>query len=256
MQIENIRISDLKPYPKNSRTHSQEQIKQIAKSMTEFGFTNPILIDKDNELIAGHGRLEAAKLNNLTTVPCVRLKHLTDKQKRAYVIADNKIALNSGWDLEILKSELDLLQADFEIADLGFSELDMGLFFQSDNNQESEPDSKGSNYTRKILLPIYEPVGLKPEISELVDSDKYDSMIAKINDSQVSDEDKIFLRVAAERHRVFTYKSIAEFYCHASKETQDLMEQSALVIIDIDKGIENGFVKMAKEIAEQYKNER
>lgn len=114
MQIEQIAISELIPYARNSRTHSDEQVAQIAASIREFGFTNPVLIDARGGIIAGHGRVLAARKLQLAEVPCLRLSHLTDTQKRAYVIADNKLALNAGWDDEMLKLELD------ELVDLGF----------------------------------------------------------------------------------------------------------------------------------------
>jgi hypothetical protein len=129
MKIEQIPTADLIPYARNTRTHSPEQVAQIAGSIREFGFTNPILIDADNGIIAGHGRVMAASKLGLAKVPCIRLAHLTDTQKRAYIIADNKLALNAGWDEELLGIELaDLREADFDLGLLGFSEDDLGSF--------------------------------------------------------------------------------------------------------------------------------
>ena len=120
---EDTQVSDLIPYINNSRTHSDEQITQVAASIKEFGFTNPILIDDDNGIIAGHGRLLAARKLGMDTVPTITLKGLTDAQKKAYVIADNQLALNSGWDLDLLKIELENLQElDFDIELLGFDD--------------------------------------------------------------------------------------------------------------------------------------
>lgn len=119
--IEYLKLDKLSAYETNSRTHSDDQIDQIAASITEFGFTNPILIDENNVIIAGHGRLEAAKQLKLDEAPCIRLSHLTEVQRKAYVIADNKLALNAGWDDELLKSEIEALQMmDFDIDLLGF----------------------------------------------------------------------------------------------------------------------------------------
>jgi ParB-like chromosome segregation protein Spo0J len=121
MKIEQIQTADLIPYARNTRTHSEAQVAQIAGSIREFGFTNPVLIDKDNGIIAGHGRVMAAQKLGLAKVPCVRLAHLTDTQRRAYIIADNKLALNAGWDEEMLGIELaDLREADFDLGLLGF----------------------------------------------------------------------------------------------------------------------------------------
>ncbi len=123
MEIVTRLISELKAYENNSRTHPEAQIAQIAASIKEFGFTNPVLIDEGNGVIAGHGRLLAAKLLGHTEVPCIVLAGLSDVQKRAYVIADNKLALNAGWDEDLLRLELDELNADeFNLLLTGFSE--------------------------------------------------------------------------------------------------------------------------------------
>lgn len=121
--IERQNVAILKPYAKNARTHSKKQVRQIADSIKQFGFTNPILIDKENTILAGHGRVEAARLLGQPEVPCIRLEHLTPQQRRAYVLADNKLALNAGWDEEILADELKelLLQDEFSVDLTGFS---------------------------------------------------------------------------------------------------------------------------------------
>lgn len=127
MQIESLALDALIPYARNSRTHSDAQVAQIAASIKEFGFTNPVLIDSDSGIIAGHGRVMAARKLGLGEVPCIRLGHLSEAQKRAYVIADNKLALNAGWDVEMLKVEFDALkEMDFDLALTGFdlSEID------------------------------------------------------------------------------------------------------------------------------------
>ena len=111
------------PYSRNARTHSPKQIVEIAASIKAFGFNNPVLIDKDNGIVAGHGRVEAAKLLDLATVPTIRLEHLSEAQKRAYILADNKLAEKAGWDREILAIELQNLmefELDFDISATGF----------------------------------------------------------------------------------------------------------------------------------------
>ena len=128
MKIEQLKVNDLIPFINNSRTHSEEQVGQVAASIREFGFTNPILVDGDNGIIAGHGRLMAARKLGLESVPSIRLTHLSEAQKRAYVIADNKLALNAGWDEELLSLELGELQAiDFDLSLIGFSEDELEL---------------------------------------------------------------------------------------------------------------------------------
>jgi DNA modification methylase len=122
MQIKEKLVSELIPYVKNSRTHSDEQVAQIAASIKEFGWTNPILIDGENGIIAGHGRLMAARKLGHTKVPTIELKDLTETQKKAYIIADNRLALNAGWDNEMLKVEFDqLAELGFDLELTGFS---------------------------------------------------------------------------------------------------------------------------------------
>jgi len=122
MKIEQVKIDKLIPYARNSRTHSDAQVAQIAASIKEFGFTNPVLIDETGSIIAGHGRVMAARKLSITDVPSIRLTHLTELQKRAYIIADNKLALNSGWDDEMLAVELtDLKDMGFDLDLTGFS---------------------------------------------------------------------------------------------------------------------------------------
>src|SRR5437870_5201822 len=122
MAVEAIPVANLRPYAGNARTHSRKQIRQIANSIERFGFTNPVLISDDHEIIAGHGRVEAAKLLGHAAVPTLRLSHLTSVQRRAYVIADNKLAQNAGWDREVLAIELQgLMKMDFDVELTGFS---------------------------------------------------------------------------------------------------------------------------------------
>jgi DNA modification methylase len=122
MKIKQVEIEKLIPYVNNSRTHDDAQVAQIAASIKEFGWTNPILTDGDNGIIAGHGRLMAARKLGMTTVPVIELEGMSEAQKKAYVIADNKLALNAGWDLEVLKLELDALADDgFDVELTGFS---------------------------------------------------------------------------------------------------------------------------------------
>jgi ParB-like chromosome segregation protein Spo0J len=116
------RTAELVPYANNARTHTAEQVQQIAASMREFGFTNPVLISSKNDIIAGHGRVLAAQLIGADEVPCIELGYLSAKQRRAYVLADNKIALNAGWNSELLTIELGRLEADgFDLSLTGFS---------------------------------------------------------------------------------------------------------------------------------------
>ena len=138
MAIEPMRVGKLRPYAKNARTHSKKQIKQIARSIERFGFTNPVLISDENEIMAGHGRVEAAKLLGIECVLTLRLSHLTEAQRRAYVIADNKLAQNAGWDRDVLAIELQaLIDLEFDIELTGFSLAEVDILL--DDAKESSP---------------------------------------------------------------------------------------------------------------------
>ena len=122
MNVEQIEVSRVIPYARNARTHSKEQVDQLAHSIRNFGFNNPILIDPRNEIIAGHGRVLAAQQCGMKSVPAIRLDHLNDAQRRAFIIADNRITMNSGWDEDTLRLELEQIQADgSDLSSLGFS---------------------------------------------------------------------------------------------------------------------------------------
>jgi DNA modification methylase len=141
-RLEKVDIDKLVPYARNARTHSKEQILQLRSSLREFGFVNPIIADKDYNVIAGHGRILAAKEEGFEEVPCVFVEHLTEAQKRAYIIADNRLALNAGWDEEMLSVELaDLQCEDFDISLLGFDDAELNkLLGGIDNVQEDDFD--------------------------------------------------------------------------------------------------------------------
>lgn len=140
-RIELWPVERLQPYAKNARTHSDDQVDQIAASIREFGFTNPILVDSADGIIAGHGRLMASKRLGLATVPVIVLDHLTDQQRRAYILADNKLALNAGWDNDLLAQELQDLDADgFDLDLIGFNEDELVDLLADNDNTEPAPD--------------------------------------------------------------------------------------------------------------------
>lgn len=133
LKVKNLPVKLLLPYANNARTHSEEQVKQIASSIKEFGFNNPVLIDYDSGIIAGHGRVLAANLIEMDEVPTIELSHLSKTQKKAYILADNKMALNAGWDIELLKLELsDLKELDFDLELTGFEKDEIDELFDDD----------------------------------------------------------------------------------------------------------------------------
>ena len=134
-----VEIEKLVPYANNARTHSAEQINKIRSSLREFGFINPVIIDRNFGIIAGHGRVMAARAENISEVPCVFVDGLTEAQKKAYILADNRLALDAGWDEELLKIELESLkEMNFDISFTGFDDVEIENFFGGDDNEISE----------------------------------------------------------------------------------------------------------------------
>ncbi|MFZ9959595.1 MAG: ParB/Srx family N-terminal domain-containing protein, partial [Candidatus Limnocylindrus sp.] len=155
-KLERWSIDRLVPYERNARTHSAAQVAQIAASIQEFGFTNPILVDQDNVVIAGHGRLAAAHQLGLRDVPVVVLSHLTREQRRAYVLADNKLALNAGWDEELLKTEIgELVSAAVDVSLLGWSVEELSdLWGETFDGVEEDPEPESARPDQGIALAI------------------------------------------------------------------------------------------------------
>jgi ParB-like nuclease domain len=152
--VEPIAVTRLRPYQSNARVHTKKQIRQIATSIEKFGFTNPVLISDDDEIIAGHGRVEAAKLLGMESVPTLRLSHLNAAQRRAYVIADNKLALNAGWDREVLAIELQaLVDLEFDIEVTGFSLAEIDILL--DEAREASPGTEGD--AEDTIPPLVDP---------------------------------------------------------------------------------------------------
>lgn len=234
MNVTYKNIRDLKPYKKNAKKHPKEQVEQIANSIKEFGFTQPVLIDKHNCVVAGHGRILGAKKAGLKEVPTVCLDELTEEQIRAYRLADNKLN-ESDWDEVLLQKSLDEIM-----------ELDMSLFGFDLGKEIEEEEQK---YIMKTNIPQYEPKGEEPDITELVDISKTKKLIQRIEESNVTKKQKQFLKFAAYRHLRFNYSKIAEYYCHQNKEMQELMEDSALVIIDFENAIAKGYVQLSQQVA-------
>lgn len=153
-RIEVWSLDQLIPYERNARTHTPEQVEQIAASIREFGFLNPILVDSANGVVAGHGRMEAARKLGMAEVPVVVLDHLTEQQRRAYVLADNRIAQNAGWDRLLLHEELSALDFDYHL--LGFDDADIKRLADSvqlaelealANTVRAEPEDQGDDYS-------------------------------------------------------------------------------------------------------------
>lgn len=241
-------VEELKMYEKNPRKND-DAVKYVMASIKEFGFKVPVIIDKDNVIVCGHTRVKGAKELGIDEVPCIIADDLTDEQIKAFRLADNKVSEFALWDFELLNEELD------ELADFGMQEFGFGLDFDIDTTSDSDDDDEPSvltdeKYTTKVDIPQYEIRGDNPDLSELYDTSKASELISKIEKANISKEQKEFLKKSAMRHNVFNYTKIAEYYAHQDKEMQELMEQSALVIIDFDDAIKNGFAELKNRFAE------
>ena len=235
MKVANRNLAELTPYAKNAKKHDGTQITNVAESIRQFGFVQPIVIDRDGVIVIGHCRALAAEKLGMKEVPCVCVDDLTPEQVNALRIVDNK-SNESPWDFDVLHDEL----AELDLRDFDFS-------FIADEKKENP-------YTNKIKIPQYEVHGEQPSLDELYDTDKTDDLIAEIKISGVSEAEKQFLIEAAKRHTVFNYRNIAEYYAQASCEMQQLMERSALVIIDYEDAIANGYMKLSKAIERMRAN--
>lgn len=233
-EVTRVKLSDIRPYENNAKIHGKEQIEKLKASIKEFGFVNPCLIDRDYNLIAGHGRVMAAEELGMETVPCVFVEGLTDEQRRAYILADNKLAELAEWDNVLVASELaELAEVGFDISLTGFEMQEVDL-----------DDVEDDTYVKNVDIPHYEPSGEPVSILDCYDLTKHDELLSRIVTANITDEERDFLLCAASRHIVFNYKRIADYYSTASPEMQRLMEDSALVIIDVNDAIAKGFARL------------
>ena len=234
MNIVELSIHDLVPYENNPRNNI-EAVEYVANSIEKFGFKVPIVVDTNNVIVAGHTRYMASKKLGLETVPCIVADDLTEEQIKAFRLADNKVSEIATWDDELLAIELSDI-VDIDMSDFGFVDL-------SDVVAESD-----DTYTTDINSPQYEPTGENVALGACLDDSKTEALLMEIENSNLSTEEKDFLRKAAQRHNVFNYKNIANYYANASEEMQELMERSALVIIDYEDAIRNGYVQLSSSL--------
>lgn len=237
MQIIQKKLADIVPYANNTKKHDETQIKNVAESIKKYGWVQPIVIDNDGTIVIGHCRALAAERLGIEEVPCVVVSDLTEDEINALRIVDNKTN-ESPWDMDLLAKEL--------------PELDLSDFDFDWDFKEKDEDNP---YTTAVNIPQYNIQGECPSFSEMYDNRKEKEMILDIENSDLSEEEKEFLIAAAHRHCRFNFTAIAEYYAHASPEMQKFMEDSALVIIDMDNAIMNGYVKLSKTIEELHNEE-
>lgn len=232
------RVDELKGNPKNPR-FNENAVDKVALSIQRYGFRNPLIIDENNVVWCGNTRLKAAKKLELEEVPCIVVKDLTPKQMEEYALLDNKTNEIAEWDLDLLNEILPELDLDDFGIDWGFSEIGGG-----------ETEEEDTKYTQKIDVPQYQVTGECPTLKDCINNEKTELLIKKIKEADITKEQKEFLINSAQRHLVFDYSKIAEYYAHQDKTMQELMEQSALVIIDFNDAIKNGYVELTNTIEE------
>jgi len=244
-RVERVPRDELIPYANNPKEHPDEQVNKIASSIKNYGWDQPIVVDGDGEIIKGHGRLQAAERLGLDEVPVIWREDLSDAEAKAARIADNKTA-ESPWNDDLLATELEVLD-EFDDVELGFDDGEIEDLL----DEFHEDDGSGVEYTDKIKTPEYQPTQDEPpDLSELYDRGRYDDLLDVIESKDLPDELDRFMRLAAQRHVIFDYENIAEYFAHADAETQELMELLTLVIVDYEQAVEQGFVNFADDTLE------
>jgi hypothetical protein len=243
MKITSKNINDLKASEYNPRQISKKQFKELCESIEGFGLVDPIIINKnperENIVVGGHQRLKACKKLGFKKIPCVEVNLDINKEMEL------NVRLNKSGGI----FDVDMLANTFDIHNLkewGFTDLELG--FNIDKIEENV-------YTNNVNTPTYKPKNKKPKITELCNQEKTNKLIEEIKKSNVTKKEKDFLIMSAYRHLVFSYDKIAEFYAHSNKEVQGLMEDSALVIIDFNKAIENGFSELSNLLLNTQEDE-
>lgn len=248
-QIIYKKVSELTNNPNNPRKNDGA-VDTVAKSIEKYGFRNPLIIDKDNIVWCGNTRLKAAKKLKLKEVPCIIVEDLTEQQMTELALLDNKTNEIAEWDTDMLADILKQVDMS-EFVDISWGDIKL----PTDTDFSGEENPEDNPYTKKINIPQYEIKGDCPPITELVNTDKTKELEEEIKKANITDEQKEFLLTASKRHLLFDYGKIAEYYAHQDKEMQELMEKSALVIIDFNDAIKNGYVELRKEIMEYVEDE-
>lgn len=236
-QAEDLRItyrnpSELIPYTNNAKHHGQRQVDAVAASISKFGFLNPILLDGGDGVVAGHCRLMAAMALGLDRVPTIEISHLSGDLKRAYIIADNRLAeLDSGWDMAVLKLEAESIFAgggvDLALTGFTLDDFDLNADAVEMPGVEMQPLQEDG-----MELPDFEPVDVCHDLGALIDTDRYFELIREIERAGLTRDVAGFLKLAATRHIVFNPAPIADYYANAPEYVKGLMRESALVLHD------------------------
>jgi hypothetical protein len=233
-----VNLNDIKINPDNPRRISAKDMDRLVKSLHDFPDMmgiREIVVDETMTVLGGNMRLLALRKSGANEATVKIVSGLTPEQKREFVVKDN--ATFGEWDFDLLANEWADLPLD-----------DWGLDLPEEWLKDPEDEPPDETYTSKIVSPIYEPKGERPPLSALIDRGKTEELIAGIDAAGLPSDVATFLKFAAERHTVFNFRQIAEYYCHADKTIQELMEQSGMVIIDFKKAIEYGFVHLTERL--------
>lgn len=239
MELVTIPLDKIRPYERNPRKND-EAVAAVMESIKQCTYVAPIIVDENNVILAGHTRYKALKKLGKTEAEVIVKSGLSDEQKRKYRLLDNKTNELAEWDFEMLADELEGL-------DFGNIAIDWGIGKHSANEEPF--------YTQKMQIPQYTPSDNPPDIEDCYDKTKYEEILEKINASNVGEQEKQMLIFAAARHLRFDYKKIADYYASASNEMQELMEDSALVIIDINDAIAKGFAVLQAKLLDMARED-
>ena len=230
-----VKIYKVKGNPSNPRIIKNDKFKKLVKSIQEFPEMlklRPIVVDENMMVLGGNMRLKASKDAGLKEVWIEVAEGLTEEQKKEFIVKDN---VGFGeWEWDMLANEWDSVQ---------LAEWGLDVWENQDDTIVEEEEQ-----IRNIKAPTYDPKNEKPQPDKLYNTDKVENLIDKIKELKLHNTEQAFLIYAAYRHTIFDYSKIADFYAHSTKEVQELMEDSALVIIDSDKAIENGYVRLTKDL--------
>jgi hypothetical protein len=244
MKTQKVKISEVKMNPNNPRLIKDDKFAKLVRSIKEFPKMleiRPIVVNADMIVLGGNMRLKACKEAGLKEVPIIYADDLTEDEQKQFIIKDNVGFGEWDWDMIANEWESNLIE-DWGL-DIPFVD---NLNIDNDFNNSENP------YTGKVEAPKYEPSEEKPEFVDLYDKTKFEILVEQIESSSLNKEHKEFLKLAATRHIVFNYSKIADMYAHSEKQMQEQMENSALVIIDFEKAIELGFVRLSEEISAQF----
>lgn len=253
--IEMVGIGEIQPHPRNYRVHPQEQIEHLIESIRANGFYRPIVTAQDGTILAGHGVVIAARAMGLERVPIRRLPIGPDDPKALKLLTgDNEISHLGEVDDRALGEILRQIKMEDAAGLLGTGYDDKMLaeliMATRTPDEEGNLEQETGIYTSRIEIPTYQPTEEKPLMAELFDDDKTRLLVQRINATEgLTEEERDFLIMAAQRHTVLHFNRIADYYAHARQEVQDLMEESALVIIDFERAVELGYVELTQRLA-------